>query len=84
MAKSISIFNPAARWLTTRDIIALAKSCRMEVIAKDGEKTSQHDLLRAMDYRMAQGYLYRHPLLPEQTPQVVWQLSPPASLHVPS
>lgn len=56
----------------------------MEVIAKDGEKTSQHDLLRAMDYRMAQGYLYRHPLLPEQTPQVVWQLSPPASLHVPS
>lgn len=56
----------------TRGSISLAHSLDLNVIAEGVETAEQLEILHDLDCDFAQGYLYSHPLSPEDFTQFIW------------
>ena len=47
-------------------IVALAAGLKLDVVAEGIETESQHEILKSMGCKYAQGFLYSHPLGPQE------------------
>ena len=61
-------------------IIALAAGLKLDVVAEGIETESQHEIIRSMGCKYAQGFLYSRPLAPQELFEFVVADKPVASL----